>query len=148
MYFGCRGQSVTQSDQHQVMSSVGNLSASFISSPLKQRGKVMNFQAIRWFYSNETLPLTSGQKFCLLSQATSFVTYACDFAAVCPRLSCDTSHLMSLRFYLNRVSILALIRYNAPRSVSEPIGFRPNEGDVSLGLVGFEPLASYYPSSF
>ena len=80
IYFGCLGQSVTQSDQHQVMSSVGNLSASFISSPLKQRGKVMNFQAICWFYSNETLPLTSGQKFCLLSQATSFVTYACDFA--------------------------------------------------------------------
>ena len=55
---------------------------------------------------------------------------------------------MSLRFYLNRVSILALIRYNAPRSVSEPIGFRPNEGDISLGLVGFEPLATYYHQVF
>ena len=135
MYFGCLGQSVTQSDQHQVMSSVGNLSASFISSPLKQRGKAMNFQAIRWFYDNETLPLTSGQKFCLLSQATSFVTYACDFAAVCPRLFCDTSHLMSLRFYLIRVSILALIRYNAPRSVSEPVGIRPILTALRTGLV-------------
>ena len=38
------------------------------------------------FFDNETLPLTSEQKFCLLSQETSFVTYTCDFAAVCPRL--------------------------------------------------------------
>lgn len=54
----------------------------------------MNFSDNIGFYSNEALPLlTSGQKFCLLSQETSFVTYTCDFAAVCPRLFCDRSHL-------------------------------------------------------
>lgn len=51
----------------------------------------MNFSDNIGFYSNEALPLlTSGQKFCLLSQETSFVTYTCDFAAVCPRLFATT----------------------------------------------------------
>ena len=54
----------------------------------------MNFSDILRFFDNETLPLTSEQKFCLLSQETSFVTYTCDFAAVCPRLFCDRSHLL------------------------------------------------------
>lgn len=48
---------------------------------------------------------------------------------------CGTSHLMSLRFYLNRVSILALIRYNAPRSVSESVGIRPILTALRTGLV-------------
>ena len=42
---------------------------------------------------------------------------------------------MSLRFYLIRVSILALIRYNAPRSVSEPVGIRPILTALRTGLV-------------
>lgn len=59
-------------------------------SPLETRGKANEIFRHSGFSNNETLPLTSEQKFCLLSQETSFVTYTCDFAAVCPRLFYQT----------------------------------------------------------